>query len=65
LDYALQEVPRISPFEAAVYWLQINQKLMAYCEGPVCPASYFFQNRERAKNTARPNAQTWHEGKRN
>ncbi|MFZ0915029.1 MAG: hypothetical protein WBQ76_13940 [Candidatus Korobacteraceae bacterium] len=43
LDYALQDVPRLSPFEAAVYWLQINQKLMVYCEGPVCPAPYFFR----------------------
>ena len=39
----LEDVPRISPFEAAVYWLQINQKLMVYCEGPVCPAPYFFR----------------------
>ena len=36
----LDEVPRVCPFEAAVYWLQVNQKLMLYCDGPVCPAPY-------------------------
>lgn len=41
--HLLEEVPRICPFEAAVYWLQVNQKLMVYCEGPVCPAPYFFR----------------------
>ena len=28
LDSALQEVPGVSPFEAAMYWLQVNPKLM-------------------------------------
>jgi hypothetical protein len=49
LDYALQEVPRISAFEAAVYWLQLNQNLMVYCEGPVCPAPYFFRTEKGQK----------------
>jgi len=35
-------VPRVCPFEAAVYWLQENQRLMVYCEGPDCAAPYFF-----------------------
>ncbi|MBB5059090.1 hypothetical protein HDF16_003813 [Granulicella aggregans] len=38
-----EDVPRVSPFEAAVYWLQANQKLMVFCEGPECAAPYFFR----------------------
>jgi hypothetical protein len=45
----LDEAPRICPFEAAVYWLQVNQKLMVYCEGPVCPAPYFFRTEKGQK----------------
>lgn len=41
--HLLEEVPTICPFEAAVYWLQVHQRLMVYCEGPVCPAPYFFR----------------------
>ncbi len=37
----LDDAPTICPFEAAVYWLQINQKLMVYCAGPVCAAVLF------------------------
>ena len=44
-----EDVPRICPFEAAVYWLQINQNLMVYCEGPVCPAPYFFRSEKGQK----------------
>lgn len=40
----LEDVPRICPFEAAVYWLQVNQKLMVYCAGPMCAAPYFFRS---------------------
>ncbi len=36
-------VPRVCPFEAAVYWLQNNQRLMVYCEGPECAAPYFLR----------------------
>jgi len=39
----LEEVPRICPFEAAVYWLQVNQRLMLRCGGPACAAPYFFR----------------------
>jgi hypothetical protein len=42
-DYALQEVPRISPFEAAIYWLQINHTLMLRCANPLCNTPYFFR----------------------
>lgn len=45
----LEDVPRICPFEAAVYWLQVNQKLMVYCEGPMCPAPYFFRTEKGQK----------------
>ncbi|HEY3624861.1 MAG TPA: hypothetical protein VGL00_01205 [Terracidiphilus sp.] len=38
------DVPRICPFEAAVYWLQMNQKLMVYCAGPMCAAPFFFRS---------------------
>ena len=39
----LEYAPRICPFESAVYWLQVNQNLMVYCEGPTCAAPYFFR----------------------
>lgn len=39
----LEDVPRPEAFEAAAYWLQVNQPLMVYCEGPTCPAPYFFR----------------------
>ncbi|MGC2476649.1 MAG: hypothetical protein WA485_20105 [Candidatus Sulfotelmatobacter sp.] len=42
-DYALQDVPKLCPFEAAIYWLQLNQKLMLRCPGPLCAAPYFFR----------------------
>lgn len=48
-DYALQDVPEISPFEAAIYWAQMNQKLMLYCEGPTCSAPYFFRSEKGQK----------------
>lgn len=39
----LREVPKIGPFEAAVYWLQTNQKLTILCANAECPAPYFFR----------------------
>jgi hypothetical protein len=48
MSYALQEVPIISPFEAAMYWLQLNHTLMLYCGNPLCPAPYFLRE-EKAK----------------
>jgi hypothetical protein len=45
----LEDVPRLCPFEAAAYWLQVNQKLMVYCGGPVCPAPYFFRTEKGQK----------------
>jgi len=44
-----EEAPRICPFEAAVYWLQMNQKLMVYCAGPMCAAPYFFRSEKGQK----------------
>ena len=43
LDYVLQQVPEVSPLEAAVYWLQINHTLMLHCANPLCEAPYFFK----------------------
>jgi hypothetical protein len=43
MDYALQEVPRISLFESAISWAQTNQKLMLYCANPLCETPYFFR----------------------
>jgi hypothetical protein len=43
LDYVLQEVPEVSPFEAAIYWLQINHTSMLHCANPLCEAPYFFK----------------------
>jgi hypothetical protein len=51
LDYALQEVPRISPFEAAIYWLQLNPGLMLHCGNPLCEAPYFFRAENAKKQT--------------
>jgi hypothetical protein len=48
-DYALQDVPRICPFEAAIYWLQLNHGLMIHCAGPLCEAPYFFRTERRQK----------------
>jgi hypothetical protein len=39
----LEYVPRICPLEAALYWLQSNQRLMLRCGGPMCAAPYFFR----------------------
>lgn len=46
-DIVEDEVPRICPLEAAIYWLQINQNLIVYCEGPLCPAPYFLRKPEQ------------------
>jgi hypothetical protein len=43
-DYVLQEVPTLCPFEAAIYWLHLNQRLMVRCEGPLCAKPYFFRS---------------------
>lgn len=43
LDYVLQDVPEVSPFEAAICWLQINHSLMLHCANPLCEAPYFFK----------------------
>jgi hypothetical protein len=48
-DYSLQDVPGICPFEAAIYWLQLNHTLMLYCGGPSCEAPYFFRTERRQK----------------
>jgi hypothetical protein len=49
MDYALQDVPRACPFEAAIYWLQLNHTLMLHCGGPMCEAPYFFRTERRQK----------------
>jgi hypothetical protein len=49
VDYALQEVPRNSPFEAAIYWAQNNQKLMLRCVNTMCAAPYFFRSEKGQK----------------
>jgi hypothetical protein len=43
------DVPRICPFEAALYWLQINQRLMLRCGGSDCAAPYFFRTEKGQK----------------
>jgi hypothetical protein len=43
MDYALQEVPTISAFEAAMYWLQLNHTLMLHCGNPMCDTPYFLR----------------------
>lgn len=45
----LQYVPKICPFEAALYWLQVNQRLMLCCPGPNCAAPYFFRSEKGQK----------------
>lgn len=54
LDYALQDAPAISPFEAAIYWAQTNQKLMLYCGNPTCATPYFFRA-EKGQKFCSPN----------
>jgi hypothetical protein len=49
LDYSLQEVPALSPFEATLYWAQTNQRLMLYCASPTCAAPYFFRSEKGQK----------------
>lgn len=44
MDYAMQEVPDTSPFEAAILWAQSNQSLMLRCAAAMCPAPYFFRS---------------------
>lgn len=39
----LERVPRLCPLEAALYWLQTNQRKMLRCSGPMCAAPYFFR----------------------
>lgn len=48
-----EEVPRICPFEAAMYWLQTNHSLMLRCGGPICAAPYFFRT-ERGQKFCSP-----------
>lgn len=48
-DYALQDVPRACPFEAAMFWLQLNCGLMLYCDGLLCGAPYFFRTEKRQR----------------
>ncbi len=45
----LEDVPRICPFEAALYWLQANQRLMLRCGGAMCAAPYFFRTEKGQK----------------
>jgi|GEM_PF-7128989 len=45
----LEDVPRICPLEAALYWLQNNQMLMIRCGGPMCSAPYFFRTEKGQK----------------
>lgn len=45
----MEDVPRICPFEAAMYWLQLNQRLMLRCGGPDCAAPYFFRTKKGQK----------------
>jgi hypothetical protein len=44
-----QYVPKLCPFEAALYWLQVNQRLMLCCPGPNCAAPYFFRSAKGQK----------------
>jgi hypothetical protein len=44
-----EQVPRVCPFEAALYWLQSNQRLMLRCGGPMCAAPYFFRTEKGQK----------------
>jgi hypothetical protein len=45
----LEDVPKVCPFEAALYWLQNNQRLMLHCGGPICAAPYFFRTEKGQK----------------
>jgi hypothetical protein len=45
----LEYVPRLCPLEAALYWLQNNQRLMLHCGGPMCAAPYFFRTEKGQK----------------
>lgn len=47
----LEYVPRMCPFEAAVYWLQINHTSMLHCAGPLCAAPYFFRGPKAKRQT--------------
>jgi hypothetical protein len=52
-------VPPICPFEAAIFWLQTQQKLMRFCPNPLCwgshdprrvpPGPWFFRTRKSEK----------------
>lgn len=44
-----EDVPRVCPFEAALYWLQNNQRLMLCCGGPTCAAPYFLRTEKGQK----------------
>ena len=45
----LQDLPRVSPFEAAIFWLQANQSRMLYCQNPMCEKPYFFRTKRGQK----------------
>jgi hypothetical protein len=47
-DQTLQAAPRLSPFEAAIYWLQ-NQATLLRCPGRMCAAPYFFRTKKGQK----------------
>jgi hypothetical protein len=49
LESIEEDAPKLCPFEAAAYWLQVNQKLMVHCEGPTCPAPFFFRSEKGQK----------------
>ena len=48
-DRLLQDVPRVCPFEAAIFWLQANQSRMLYCQNPMCETPYFFRTKKGQK----------------
>lgn len=48
-DRLFQDVPRVSPFEAAIFWLQANQSRMLYCQNPMCETPYFFRTKKGQK----------------
>jgi hypothetical protein len=49
MDYAMQEVPAVSTFEAAIFWAQEKQPLMLRCAAPTCPTPYFFRSEKGQK----------------
>jgi hypothetical protein len=49
MDYAMQDVPDVSPFEAAILWAQSNQTLRLRCAAPMCAAPYFFRSEKGQK----------------